>query len=139
MDASITLNCSCYSNYLEELIELFENIGWKLTSEEGYLPLGDKGDFDWVYDNISKEEMKNIIRQKQERNELIGIYFIKINSKEGFSVLAREMSDICIHLEINRKTYDGVYTDFEWYKENFIDFLEKCSALVSYQFEESED
>ena len=42
-EAMLTMDCSLYSNYIGDIVDLFQKIGWKLFNRDGevnYLPLG---------------------------------------------------------------------------------------------------
>lgn len=151
MEATIEMDCSNYTHSLLKIIELIEKIGWHLSSINGYLPLCDEDDYfwktyrilDWKTDCISDEELKEIVKKKQKvseiTEEIVGVHFLKNNGDEGFTFIANNTKEISLNLVIDRRTTDGRHTDFEWYKENIIDLLQKYDAITSYKFEDYED
>lgn len=76
-EAIIELNCICERREIMFLIDLLCNEGWTVYNENEnieYLPIGDDEDFCWQEDNISYEELRNIVEMKQQRNEFVGIH-----------------------------------------------------------------
>lgn len=151
MEATIQMDCSNYTQSLLKIIELIEKIGWHLSSDNGYIPLCSEDDYwwktyrisNWETDNISAEELKEIVKRKQNKceitDEIVGVHFLKDDGDEGFSFIANNTKEISLNLVIDRRTTDGRYTDFEWYKENIIDLLQKYDAITSYKFEDYAD
>ncbi len=142
-EAIIELNCICERREIMFLIDLLCNEGWTVYNENEnieYLPIGDDEDFCWQEDNISYEELRNIVEMKQQRNEFVGIHLFYGESSHGISLLLRDTQKVTISLDINRKTI-GVgrdsLTNFEWYFSKIIMILNKEeSLLVSYKFED---
>lgn len=145
-EAIIELNCICERREIMFLIDLLCNEGWTVYNENEnieYLPIGDDEDFCWQEDNISYEELRNIVEMKQQRNEFVGIHLFYGGSSHGISLLLRDAQKVTISLDINRKTI-GVgrdsLTNFEWYFSKIIMILNKKeSLLVSYKFEDYMD
>ncbi len=57
------------------IIQVLVNSGWTLTHDGyiGFLPLGDKDDFDWKAEKIDIETLNSIIKEKECANELVGV------------------------------------------------------------------
>ena len=142
-EAMIELNCICKQKDITFLVDLLCNGGWTVQNEKGnieYLPIGDDEDFCWHEDNISYEELKEILVMKQQKSELVGIHLFYEGTSHGISLLARDVQKVVISIDINRNTI-GVerdsLTNFEWYFSKLIMRLNKDKSLLfSYKFED---
>lgn len=135
-EAFIELNCRRYSERLIDVIMLFKEIGWSCYDIERnveYLPIGDIDDFDWQKKRLSELEVVNVINNKQDKLEQVGINLYYQNTEVGVTLLAKETKNIVIGLCINRQTLDGTresITDISWYFANMIQKLEKRGCPV---------
>lgn len=143
MDASITLNCSAYSDDIRDVIKVFNQIGWNTYTSNGeveYLPVGDNDMYDWKCEILSEKELYNIISRKIEKKEMIGVGLFYADGSEGVSFLAQDTDNILLHILTNRRIIIGRNTDMAWYVENIIyKLLNFGVRLLSYEFEEYED
>ena len=122
MEAHILLDCSNFSDNLVDVIEKFQQIGWKLSDAGGkseFLPLG-KNDFEWITKDIAEYELFETVRKKAECKETVGVHLFYSNGVEGISFLAEKTNSITLGLSINRKIAINRHTDFPWYFENLI-------------------
>lgn len=145
-EAILEINCSRYSERIIDVINLFDESGWKYYDLENnieYLPLGDEDEFDWQKKNLSARELKEIINIKQDKLERVGINLYYKNSDIGITLMAKNTEEIIIDLNINRKTVKDnreSITDIGWYFDNIIQrFFEKGCPIDSIKFEEYED
>lgn len=142
-EAMIELNCMCERKDITFILDLLCKESWTVYNEKGnveYLPVGDDEDFCWQEDNISYEELKNIIEMKQQSNELVGIHLFYDGTSHGISLLLRDVQKVTISIDINRNTVGAgkdSLTNFEWYFSKLIMILNQDeSLLVSYKFED---
>lgn len=143
MESSIVLNCSTYSKNIIDILKIFQQIGWDIYNMEGkveYLPVGDVDEYDWQYEEISRNKLYEIISEKRARKEQIGVNLFYRNSAIGISLLADATDEILLSLSINRKIIKEKHTDMIWYLENIIySFLNIGVKLLSYKLQEYED
>lgn len=102
----MTLNCEGYSENILDVLKLFQYIGWKIYNVEGmveYIPSGDNGQYDWKYEKISEIDLYNIISNKIDCKEQIGINLFYKNTSVGISFLAENTTEVVLGLSINRK------------------------------------
>ncbi|RKM58009.1 hypothetical protein D6853_00255 [Butyrivibrio sp. X503] len=142
-EAMIELRCITESKDIVYLIESLCDAGWKVFNSNEkieYLPLGDDEDFCWREDGITEDELKKIISSKQNNNELCGVNLFYGGTDYGISVLARNIEEVMISININRKTIDErneSLTDIEWYFSKIIKVLHEDTSLrISYKFED---
>ena len=79
-EAILEINCSRYSERIIDVINLFNESGWKYYDLENnieYLPLGDEDEFDWQKKILSDSELQEIINNKQDKFELVQRIFNK--------------------------------------------------------------
>ena len=145
-EASIELNCSRYSNKIIDIINLLNECGWKYYNTKKkveYLPLGDVDSFNWQDDFFSENELQELINEKQNRLELVGLNLFFENSWEGVTLLARDTKEMMLCLRINRKKLGNdreSLTDVSWYFNNIIQKLIARNCPVDYiNFEEYTD
>lgn len=143
----LILDCSSYSKDLVDIIKLLNNIGWVFKEEKmEYLPLDDGDMYNWQEEALSFDKLFDIISQKQQNNENVGVILYHNKSDKGTTFLAKSTDEIMLGLDINRKTIDcditkpswgGDYTDISWYVINVIRELEKSGCLVGqFRYEE---
>ena len=143
MEASITLNCSSYSDNIVDILKLFQQIGWDIYNPHGkveYLPVGDDDMYDWQCEEISEIKLFNIISEKIAKKEQVGVDLFYNNGTEGISLLAYNTAQIMLNIDINRRIVRDRHTDMVWYLENIIyEFIDIGVRLLSYGLEEFED
>lgn len=145
-EATLEINCSRYSERIIDVIKLFNELGWKYYDLENnieYLPLGDDDDFDWQKRALSNSELQQMINNKQDKFERVGINLYYEKSDVGITLLAKDTKEIIIDLNINRKTVKNnreSITDVGWYFNNIIQrFCEKGCPIDCIKFEEYVD
>lgn len=145
-EAMITINCERYSKKIIDVITMICNAGWTYYNENKfvrYLPLGDDDEFGWKSDLISDGEIYDLIDDKQQENELIGLEMYLDKSDIGITILARNTKEILINLDINRKTIDDSrdsFTDVGWYFYNLLKKIQSKGCAIDYIcFEEYTD
>lgn len=145
-EAILEINCSRYSERIIDVINLFNELGWKYYDGEKnieYLPLGDDDDFDWQKKFLSEKELKELINNKQDKYERIGLNLYYENSEEGLTLLIKNTKEIVINLNINRRTIENnreSITDIGWYFNNIIQKFKERECPVDYiKFEEYVD
>lgn len=142
-EASLEINCGRYSKRIADIINLLNIIGWEYSNYNNkveYLPLGDKDNYNWQEDLLSKMEVQDLINKKQDNSEMVGLNLYYRNTGEGMTFLAKNTENIVIGLDINRRTIENnreSITDVGWYTENIIQKLveEKC-PVDFFRFEE---
>ncbi|MBP3610357.1 MAG: hypothetical protein J6J42_08495 [Lachnospiraceae bacterium] len=143
METLITLDCSNYSDNLETILKLFQQIGWTIYNSEGqaeFLPLGDQDDYDWQRQNLPENMIYNILAKKRENQEIIGINLFYEKGTEGISLLAQDTSQITLSIGINRRLLNKRHTDTIWYLQNIIyKLFDMGVRITSYTVEEFED
>lgn len=145
-EASIELNCSRYSSRIIDIINLLNECGWKYYNTKQkveYLPVGDIDSFSWQDDFFSESELRELINEKQNGYELVGLNLFYENSGVGVTLLARETKEMLFCLRINRKKLGNdreSITDIGWYFNNIIQELIARNCPVDYiNFEEYTD
>ena len=58
-----------YHNSYWTIIDILQNNGWKIFDEKKvfYLPLGDNDDYDWRLEELTVDELKVIIKEKEKK------------------------------------------------------------------------
>lgn len=142
-EASFEINCERYSDRISEIIFLLNKLGWKYYDTENticYLPLGDDDDFNWQNKYLSKDQLQELISNKQDSSELIGLILYYENSDEGITLLAKNTKEISIDLNINRRTLGNnreSITDIGWYVNSIIQSMVNSGCVIDYiKFEE---
>ena len=123
MEASITINGSCYSDSIIEFVKAFKKAGWDIYNSQGeieYLPIGDNDKFEWMCEKITETQLYTIITDKVEKNELVGFNLFYKDGGEGISLLAHDTKNILLDVCINRRRIDKQHTDMSWYLEHII-------------------
>lgn len=142
-EAMIELSCICEQKEIMYLIDLLCDGGWTVYNQKNnieYLPVGDDDDFDWQEDNITYEELRNIVEMKQQRNELVGVVLFYEGTSHGIDILLKDLQNVIISIDVNRNRIGeerDSLTNFEWYFSKLIMILNKDeSLLISYKFED---
>ena len=143
MEVLITLDCSkCLKNIVELLIA-FQQIGWGIYNAKGkieFLPLGDKDDYAWQCEEMSKRQLYDIVLEKIAHKEMVGINLFHQNGIDGISLLAHNTNEIMLNIAINRRIIAEKHTDIIWYLDNIIyKFFSIGINITSYKIEEFED
>lgn len=140
METYIILDCTEYSECLLDIIKAFKKIGWNVYNSQGkieYLPVDDMGNYDWKFESISEDMLFNIILQKIDKCEIIGVNLFNNTGNEGFSFLATDTSNIMLDICIYRRILGNGQTDIKWYEENIIHKLTYSGVnITSYIIEE---
>ena len=100
------------------IIQKLLDFGWTFNDygKVSYLPIGDEGNFNWHIDNISVEKLMMILKEKEKRNEIIGIVMTWKETDIGGNVLLIKNGGISLCLTINRRVLvDSSITDINWY------------------------
>ena len=107
-----------------EIIQILVDFGWTLSHNGcvGYLPLGDKDDYNWLEEKMSITTLVDILKAKQDADEIIGVSMSWKNTEIGGSFLfwpKDNLHTFSMNLDGNRKKIrlDSNYeiTDFQWY------------------------
>lgn len=121
------------------VIESIIESGWKCREHDGihYLPLGDQGEFDWQIEDISFEQLFEILRQKQECNELIGMTLLWENTDVGVILLFHADGTLSFSTNINRVALDAEcsgrkLTDMNWYLERLAPAIHNAGYSVEF-------
>ena len=124
------LDCSAYSSRISEIVRLFGQIGWRV-SEDGaeYYPLHDDGDPDWQQTQMTEDTLFSLIDEKQCAGEHIGVILYHVSGC-GIMLTADNPKEICLGLDIDRKTTASGFTDFSWYLEAIAAPLEKAGCIL---------
>lgn len=145
-EAILEISCSRYSERIIDVINLLSELGWKYYDAEKnieYLPLGDDDNFDWQKKPLSEKELQELINNKQDIGERIGLNLYYKNSGEGITLLAKTTTEIVIGLNINRRTVDNnreSITDIGWYFNNIIYRFRERECPIDYiKFEDYVD
>lgn len=145
-EAMLELDCSRYSERIIDVIRLFGECGWKYYNDKKrieYLAVGDVDDFDWQEKYLSENELVELINNKQDQFEQIGLNLYYAHSDEGVTLLAKNTKALIINLNINRKTVTNdreSITDAGWYFHNLIQRLRERGCSIDYiKFEEYTD
>lgn len=84
-----------------------------------YLPLGDDDDFDWQRDNITVDSLLKVLREKEQKGELVGIVMTWKDTNIGGEFLLRNDGRIFVNLSMNLKLIESgmkiQITDLNWY------------------------
>lgn len=143
MEAFMTLNLSAHSENLSEIIKLFQQIGWDLYNPQGqieYLPIGDDDAFDWQCEALSENAFYEIVSEKAEKKEQVGVNLFYQKGGEGISFLACATDNIMLSILINRRITKERHTDMIWYLEHIVyPFFDIGVRFVSYELKEYED
>ena len=132
------INCSRYSERIIDIINLFHELGWDYYDAEKtieYLPLGDDDSFDWQKRSLSEKKLQELINNKQNAGEQIGLVLYYENSGIGVTLLAKNTKEISLDINIHRKTVDKSresITDISWYFTHIICGLKDRKCPVDY-------
>ncbi len=126
-----------------EIIKVLINFGWTLSNNGymGYLPLGDRDDFDWQEKEINFETLTNILKAKEEANEVVGVIMTWKNTGIGGTFLFwtnERYETFTMGISVNRQviTLQNNYkiTDFQWYLPKLLIPLNKAWIVEYFSF-----
>lgn len=144
-EAMIVLNCRRYSRNIADIIEIFKKIGWEVRNKDNlteYLPLRDNDQYDWQTSMLSDDDLTELILQKKNNSEKVGINLFYEHSDIGISMLAETTAEIILSLNINRQTVSDSnnITDICWYFNNIVLKLHNAGCCIDYfQFSDYAD
>ncbi len=104
------------------IINTLVDHGWELqrNNKITYISVGDDDLFDWKEQCTSEINILEIICQKEDLQEIIGVNIYWMNSDVGLSMLIFNNYEISFSLSINRvkiKLIETDITDVNWYLE----------------------
>ncbi|WP_160117930.1 hypothetical protein, partial [Lacrimispora sphenoides] len=91
----------------------------------------DDDDFDWQENQINKDAFAEIVEQKEQAGEIIGVGLTWGNTDIGVILLIYTNYQLSFSLTINRKKLQSNITDFNWYLEKILPCLETDFMTVS--------
>ncbi len=108
--------------FVLEVIKLLLAFGWCFNYDGAvfYLPVGDDDNFDWYSDDISDDDLLDILREKEKLGELIGVAMTWENTGIGGGFLFRSDGTVLLNLNINRRKAEYGFTDVNWYFSRII-------------------
>lgn len=146
VQASITISFSIIKGRVSpiEIINTLLSKGWTFNDHGGitYLPLGENEGFDWNFqEKISGDLIMEIIKEKEQRQEVIGVAMTWHNTNTGGLFMFREDNQLSILVNINRKTFPDSggleITDVNWYLSRLLPVFSKNNLFVEFfSFEE---
>jgi len=104
-----------------------------------YLPLGDVDSYEWKRENIKFPDLLEIIKEKMQGNETIGVVLTWKDTGIGGEFLFWNDGSVSINLSIRRKLIDSIsnITDVNWYLTKLITALNvQETKIVSITYEE---
>ncbi len=125
---------------------LLRSNGWNVFNKNGfvfYLPIGDNEMFDWIGNKIDEVPLMQILEEKEQKGELIGIGLTWQNTEIGGEVLLwseKEMMLKNIHTSMSfcltrdRKILDShlKMTDVNWYLTKLLPTFDQKNVCVEY-------
>lgn len=129
IDISILKN-NIYNFSAKDLIAIMINNNWDVKKEDKvcYLPLGDNL-FEWTEKNISYSELMELVTQKEENSETIGLILYWKNTNIGVSMLIFDNLQVSFNITMNRRRLKSVrnmdITDINWYVQKIINCFDK--------------
>jgi len=146
LNSSIDIKLARRNNYkicATQLINTFINNGWKVIEggKISYLPLGDDDDYDWQSEDITIEQLNDIIENKEKSGEIIGVIMKCGDTDIGGSFLIYSELELSFSMTINRKTTkctnNHILTDVNWYVERIVCLLRDSDYIIeSFSYEE---
>jgi len=148
LSLSASFDFTLVSNQVEvisavDIIQRMLKFGWTLNDGGvvSYLPLGDQDDYDWQRVRITIDELLPMLREKEQKNEVIGVGMTWKDTDIGGEFLFRGSGEISISLSINRKTLrdtmGGVVMDLSWYLTKLLPILSQGDLIVeSFSYQE---
>lgn len=124
MSKIISMNILFHDNInlnIRNLLEVLKNNGWSFIhkGKVNYLPIGDNDDYEWVNEEISANDVLDLLTIKEEKGEKNGISLYWDDSNIGVNLLvhsANEISfDLCYNLKECCTEENSNITDINWY------------------------
>jgi len=127
-----------------KVVQTLLDNGWTLNDhgQVSYLLVGDRDDFDWQRQRIEMATLMEVLKQKEQRGELIGVVMTWKDTGIGGNFLIRNDGWVSVNLSINRKCIDrsediGAITDVNWYLIRLLPAFQRNGLLVqSFSYEE---
>ncbi len=120
-----------------DLLGDFVSEGWDYVDGNGkvtMLPLGDHDDYNWTTITLDRVYLFNILQEKQQLKEMIGIELLRVDSDVGCELLIFNTYDIALNLSIARKKIEIEssidITDFSWYLKRVLPVFEKSALQI---------
>ena len=113
------------------IIQILMDSGWSVCKDEKvtFLPLGDNGMYDWREEELSPENLKTLVKEKEKLSEIVGV--ILYNDGVGVTLLFDSNSEFTIGCDIFRKVLSNSrLTDFSWYLQNLLMTLEREGITI---------
>ncbi|GBG56948.1 hypothetical protein SPFL3102_02313 [Sporomusaceae bacterium FL31] len=142
VSASIDIKLTVRNGIISKvtLIQKLLDFGWTFndSGKITYLPIGDEDKFDWQSENISVDMLLMILREKVQRDELLGIVMTWKGTGVGGNILLKKTDELTFCLTINRRTISGSnVTDVNWYLVKLLPaFSQSDSTVESFSYEE---
>lgn len=129
-------------NFCWTIIHTLKNNGWKLFNDRKvlYLPLGDNDEYDWRREELTVDELKAIIEEKEKSNEVVGIELTWENTKIGGDLLIFDTNGFSFNITVNKKFINDdnltKIIDISWYIEKLIPYLLEHFIIEHISFEQ---
>ena len=125
--------------YARTLIQNLEREGWTLDvmGKSWFLPVNDKGLFDWQSREISRDRLLEIVTQKEGLMELVGVIMLWQDTHHGCTFLLDPDHSINIETGRYRRTIEGVgVTDPSWYLQRLMPAIHRTIRPTKINFNE---
>ncbi|WP_437740790.1 hypothetical protein WMF39_34725 [Sorangium sp. So ce1504] len=112
--------------------------GWSYDDHGhiSYLPVGDRGEFDWQWAELDRwPEVAAVIKSKEGEGELVGVSLVYEDTGSGGEFLLNPSDDsLLFSLTINMRDVQGVsgVVDFTWYLERLIPAILRVGLSIEY-------
>lgn len=138
VSATLTIDCSNYSDKIFDIILLFNKIGWMFMDGKMHYTLFDNDDVDFHYEDLNYEKLEEIITTRQSAGKFTSVRLYNSKLQTGFDLAADSTKEITLLIDMDRKTINGSrYTDASFYIINTVGELNKIDWKVEYyKFEE---
>lgn len=140
VDAGLNIKFASNISPLDIILNLMD-IGWlpkDYDRSQTYLPSDDKDDYSWISNNISINELLEILKEKQAVNQRIGLVLTWKDTQIGGEFFFLDDKSLMMSISIERQViYNTNITDVSWYIERIIPLLiGKNIAYESFRFSE---
>lgn len=148
VDASIKIHLSRVDNMHSETMKIIQallNSGWTLgrNGHLFYLPLGDRGSYDWQTKLMNTEEFSVLVKSKETLGETVGIEMIWKTTGIGASFLfwPKDIYEtFTMNLDAERPLImlnaNYAITDFQWYLEKLLPPLNDAFGVEYFSCEQ---
>lgn len=102
-EALITINCKRYSERIVDIINLFDQSGWKYYYAKKILNICLLVRVMILIGKKFGGGITRSYRKKQDKQELVGLIMYYKNFDEGITILAKNTNEMVISLDINKK------------------------------------